>query len=308
LKGATLVVDSVNQIDPIVSRFANLLSRDLNTHVNVNCYASFPNKQGFDIHYDRHDVFIIQVSGSKVWKVFEPTIQWPLERQQRKETEPNDEEPYLDCTLTQGDVLYIPRGHWHYALADDPSIHLTAGPQSRSPIDFMSWLVGHLMENEPELRQDFPIVDSELLGGTRPDAELDDCFERVKNKLDTVFKTETIRELFKEYCLTSNGLRRHFNLPDFSLLNDLITEDMVFSLADEQKSLVDYKEEDQQARILMRGNMIYLGPLPREALELIFSGKSTITGKAILEACTELNWEQVKVVLLELHKHGVILI
>ena len=83
---------------------------------------------------------------------------------------------------------------------------------------------------------------------------------------------------------------------------------MAFSLASEQKSLVDYKEEDQQARILMRGNVIYLGPLPREALELIFSGETTISGKLILESCPKLNWEQVKVVLLELHKHGVILL
>ena len=65
-KGATLVINSVNQLDPIVGRFATSLGHELNTHVNINSYTSCPAKQGFDNHFDRHDVFIVQIAGTKV--------------------------------------------------------------------------------------------------------------------------------------------------------------------------------------------------------------------------------------------------
>jgi len=79
-KGATLVINSVQTIDPIAEQFGEILANDMNSSVNINCYVSFPAKQGFDCHYDTHDVFIVQTSGVKKWYVFEPTRQDPLDR------------------------------------------------------------------------------------------------------------------------------------------------------------------------------------------------------------------------------------
>ncbi len=69
VKGATLVINHVQQIDPVVSRFSTMLGSDMNSNINVNCYASYPTKQGFDNHYDTHDVFVVQTAGRKAWKV-----------------------------------------------------------------------------------------------------------------------------------------------------------------------------------------------------------------------------------------------
>lgn len=306
LKGATLVIDSVNHIDPVVSKFSNALSNDMNTHVNINCYASFPNKQGFDIHFDRHDVFIIQISGSKTWKVFDPTIEWPIERQPKVKHPPPEYEPYLECTLQTSDVLYIPRGHWHYALADDPSIHLTVGPQSRSPVDFLNWLVGYLMENESELRKDFPIIDVELMGGSRSDDDLDLTLNKVYKNLGDVFESDRIRELFREYCMTTNSLRRNYDLPKFVILSENLSAESEFKIAAEQKSIIDYNDDDCRARILLRGHVMFLGPIPKAALECVFNSDSVVTGNLILQTCPELQWEQVKIMLTELHSRGVI--
>jgi len=146
-QGATLIINNVNQIDPIVGRFAALLGHELNTHVNINSYTSCPTKQGFDTHYDKHDVFIVQLAGKKAWTVFEPTRKWPLERETGPKGDPPDTKPYLECDLTAGDVLYIPRGHWHYAVAVTPSIHFTVGPQARTGIDLLHYLTQKLTKN-----------------------------------------------------------------------------------------------------------------------------------------------------------------
>lgn len=112
--GATLVINHVQHIDPIMEQFAESLANDMNANVNINCYVSFPSKQGFDCHYDTHDVFVIQTMGRKEWKVFEPSRRFPLDRdaaaEKTKYAKPAEGE-YLSCELTPGDVLYIPRGH-----------------------------------------------------------------------------------------------------------------------------------------------------------------------------------------------------
>ena len=60
-KGATFVINHVNRVDPLVEKFQAVLSYELNTWVNINAYMSCPSKQGFDIHFDSHDVFIVHM-------------------------------------------------------------------------------------------------------------------------------------------------------------------------------------------------------------------------------------------------------
>ncbi|NEN92841.1 MAG: cupin, partial [Okeania sp. SIO3H1] len=115
-KGATLILDKIHQRIPEVSIFASKLSYELGYSTQVNAYCSWSSKQGFSRHYDTHDVFILQVEGSKQWYVYTDTLKYPLPNQKSSSLEPPEEEAYLSCILHPGDVLYIPRGHWHYAV------------------------------------------------------------------------------------------------------------------------------------------------------------------------------------------------
>lgn len=46
-------------------------------------------------------------------------------------------------------MLYIPRGHWHYALAgESPCLHLTVGIHAKTGIDWLEWLVNDLRQQE----------------------------------------------------------------------------------------------------------------------------------------------------------------
>lgn len=156
-QGATLIINSVDQLVPAVSDLAAAIGSELGHPGQVNLYCSPADQQGFDTHFDTHDVFILQIEGEKEWFVFRDTVPAPLVYDSSEHLPP-DEPPYLQCRLQPGDVLYIPRGHWHYAIAGKlPSLHLTLGITCRTGIDWLAWLVSEL-QNDPIWRQNLPLV------------------------------------------------------------------------------------------------------------------------------------------------------
>lgn len=305
-KGATLIVNALNQIDPVVGRFASMLSRDLNTHVNINSYASCPAKQGFDTHYDRHDVFIVQVAGTKKWAVLEPTVKWPLERQTFSKGEAPDVNPYIECEMSEGDVLYIPRGHWHYAVAVTPSIHFTVGPQSRSGIDFLMWLTNQLMNNEEFLRKDFPVACINELGGSRSDEDFHVHVESFRQHMTESFQGEGLKEAIVQFCMTSNPLRRTYQFPDMALLQEEIRPQTEFRMAPEQKAVVRYDETSKHAEILIRGHILKLDKISPGVLGTLLDRGGTLKGAELVAASDSDEWEPIKSFLLLMYERGVI--
>jgi ribosomal protein L16 Arg81 hydroxylase len=159
--GATLIINEVHKLIPEIAAFAAELKSDLGYANQVNAYCSWPEKQGFSSHYDTHEVFILQTDGIKQWYVFEDTIKYPLTDQKSSSFPPPETEAYLSCTLHPGDVLYIPRGHWHYAVAsEEPSLHLTLGIHCKTGIDLLEWLAGELRQQK-EWRKSLPLRTNE---------------------------------------------------------------------------------------------------------------------------------------------------
>uniref|UniRef100_A0A832M247 Transcription factor jumonji jmjC domain-containing protein n=1 Tax=Oscillatoriales cyanobacterium SpSt-402 TaxID=2282168 RepID=A0A832M247_9CYAN len=157
-QGATLIINSVDELVPTVAELVAAIRVEMGHPAQVNLYCSPAHQQGFETHYDSHDVFILQIEGEKNWFVFRDTVPYPLPQTQSAEQLPPDEPPYLQCTLNPGDVLYIPRGHWHYAIAGDyPSLHLTLGIHGQTGVDWLAWLIGEL-QTQPEWRQNLPLL------------------------------------------------------------------------------------------------------------------------------------------------------
>lgn len=88
--GATLVLDAVDELHPGVGEFARQLERHLRTGVQVNAYASWTSEEGFGVHWDDHDVLVLQVDGAKRWRIYGPTRQAPSTATQ---TYPNRHRP-----------------------------------------------------------------------------------------------------------------------------------------------------------------------------------------------------------------------
>ena len=62
--------------------------RALRFYSSINMYVTPPSARGFDVHFDYEDVIIIQVHGSKRWRLWEPDpkagqLQLPLRSDQR---------------------------------------------------------------------------------------------------------------------------------------------------------------------------------------------------------------------------------
>ncbi len=130
--GASLVLDHLEDLLPPVRALADLLADRFAALVGANCYASFQGIQAFASHYDTHEVFAIQCAGEKRWRIYAHRADAPLEAPQGEGAQAwidAAKGPVLtDITTRPGDLLYIPRGYFHDAIAtDSQSLHLTFG-------------------------------------------------------------------------------------------------------------------------------------------------------------------------------------
>jgi len=158
-EGATLVLDAVDELSEPVEELAVRLELLFREHVQVNMYAGWQTSRGFDLHWDDHDVFILQVAGRKRWSVYGETRRAPLVSDVERAERPSGE-PVWTATLEDGDMLYVPRGWWHVAepLAE-PTLHLTVGVHNRTGLDLLRWLSERMRASEA-FRRDLPRMSS----------------------------------------------------------------------------------------------------------------------------------------------------
>jgi ribosomal protein L16 Arg81 hydroxylase len=152
--GATLVLDAVDELYEPLRAVAEALELFFHERIQINAYAGWRTSRGFDLHWDDHDVFILQVTGRKQWMVHGMTLAYPVagDPKEPKPTEP----PLWDHILEAGDLLYIPRGFWHVAYPlNEPTLHLTVGVHNRAGLDLLRWLVNRMRSRET-FRMDLP--------------------------------------------------------------------------------------------------------------------------------------------------------
>jgi bifunctional lysine-specific demethylase and histidyl-hydroxylase NO66 len=130
--GATMVLQGLQLTDPLLARAANNLALELDHPVQINAYLSPAAARGLELHFDFHDVFVLQLDGRKRWRVWEPLLRTrnPIRGGAKIDSPTFDElgEPLLDLTLERGDCLYLPRGFPHAAeTVEAASSHLTIG-------------------------------------------------------------------------------------------------------------------------------------------------------------------------------------
>ena len=155
--GATVVVNGVEGHATSVASAAIRLGTALDAKVSVNAYLTPPGSQGFDAHFDTHDVFVLQIAGEKTWHTFDAAVELPLAQQARRIDTGSIGEENEVITLAKGDVLYVPRGVVHRAEArDSMSLHLTFGVYPRTWTDLIQVLFAFLAENDTELRRRLP--------------------------------------------------------------------------------------------------------------------------------------------------------
>jgi hypothetical protein len=134
--GATIVLQALHHNWLPLARFCRRLEVELGHAVQANSYYTPRRSRGFAVHHDTHDVFVLQVSGEKAWRVYEPLWELPLKHHRYTRSLGEHGDLVLELTLSAGDTLYLPRGWLHEALtSDSDSLHVTVGVNVYTWID-----------------------------------------------------------------------------------------------------------------------------------------------------------------------------
>ena len=129
--GASLIAGDTQELTPRLADASSMLGRAFAAAVGVNLYCSFKGVRAFGTHYDLHDVFALQVEGEKVWRLYENRADAPVDfppdtPETRRWLEQSRGRLITEVRMRPGDVLYLPRGWYHDALAQDgASLHVT---------------------------------------------------------------------------------------------------------------------------------------------------------------------------------------
>ncbi len=167
-RGATLVFSQINHRWQPVEHLKQLLEKTFNAALITNLFATKEDAQGFSVHYDSHCVILLQLYGSKKWKLYKAPVDLPLKSQSfgRLKTRPG--EKLADVTLRAGDLLYIPRGVMHEAkTSDQSSLHLTLGIHPVKKIDLLNDLISVISLRDSGFRESLPLNFSSLEGSEK---------------------------------------------------------------------------------------------------------------------------------------------
>jgi hypothetical protein len=179
-QGRTVVIMTMQQRWLPLAVLCRNLEADFRCPVHANLYLTPAGAQGFDVHFDTHEVFVLQLEGHKTWRLYPPTRTLPLVGE--RFTTPRDQlGPVREVHLQAGDLLYLPRGHVHEAFtAECASMHVTLGVNVFRWADLLHEALDAVTRADERLRESLP---SELFAGAAPS---DDIKERFKALLGVV--------------------------------------------------------------------------------------------------------------------------
>ena len=154
-QGASLVIKQIQLTVPRIQWLATSIERQLGCVVGVNAYCSFSSGGAFKPHWDRHDVLVVQIHGTKTWRIWDSTFRNPVERSRGANHDITDAASE-EFVVSSGDVLFIPRGEPHAAsVSRGSSVHVTFGFDGLNGVDVLQRLQNAAGQDD-FLRTDLP--------------------------------------------------------------------------------------------------------------------------------------------------------
>jgi bifunctional lysine-specific demethylase and histidyl-hydroxylase NO66 len=222
--GSTLVLQALHRVWPPIIQFCQLLAAELGHPVQANAYVTPPQNQGFSNHYDVHDVFVLQIQGSKRWQIHAPVLEAPLRDQPWNDRKAAvqaraAEKPLIEAVLEPGDCLYLPRGFLHAAKAlGGVSSHLTIGVHAWTRFAIAEQMLQqalHKVAQDPAIRGSLPIgVDFNQSEALRPDVEL------VRRTLVSAVQSSDLNAIFDTLRRNHHGTQRAAPIGPLRQLHD----------------------------------------------------------------------------------------
>lgn len=124
-QGGAVVLEGVDILDPNINTFAAQIDEALPCAF-INCAAFFSQRdnEAYGGHCDCDDVLVVQISGEKRWRLFEPQQRRYLNNGPLSASQMGKQ--VAELTLRPGDALYVRAGVPHICqTSGDHSLHLS---------------------------------------------------------------------------------------------------------------------------------------------------------------------------------------
>lgn len=192
---ASLILNHVDEFVPTLKSICQDLEKIFYCDSWVNVYGTFGNEEGFGIHWDDHDVIVLQLDGKKNWQIFDKSREHPISGD--PDNKPAPEYPNERLILEPGDGLFIPRGQWHNVSPEGTSLHLTFTVFRKKWVDYFHWAIDHSKFAE-FLRTDIDFSNASI--------------GNLNKEIIQVFNQESINS-YNDYCKTKSITNQIYNFP-----------------------------------------------------------------------------------------------
>jgi len=155
--GYTLVFEAFERYSKSIESIVNTLTNTFQCVTHTHAFFTPANAQGYKIHYDTDDAFILQISGRKRWQIYEGPEYLPSGPNRYDSSVHKPGKLLQDIILEPGDMLYIPRGVMHNPnCLEDWSLHLAIGIHTITWEDLLTEAINSAISRNPNLRSSVP--------------------------------------------------------------------------------------------------------------------------------------------------------
>ena len=271
--GNTIILNFLDRRWEPIRRLSEMLTDVLGYPAGANAYLTPPRAQGFPAHYDMQDVFILQLEGKKLWKLYENYFPFPIKG--LTETKPVEPGPLLcEVNLCPGDLLYIPRGWVHEALTGETySLHLTAG------IYPLTWgnLFSELLNEMPEFRRSIP---KKVLHSKGEEIPWLDYLKELQRGCEETANWEKALDRIKQKMFAKRVKPFHFGLAAEINLEKM-NEETLFKKKEGVAPVIQTEELETTIAI---GEKVISGPAYMEPVLEAMMAKSSFSAKTLPDA------------------------
>ena len=220
-KGASIILNDINRFNSSLLNISNELQELTNGRCQANLYFSMESNQAFGPHCDEHDVFAIHFEGEKVWNIYEnidnAPINHPMFKYTAEERTQRAGKIIDQIILKPGDLLYLPRGQYHDALASKSgAIHIAFGLTYFKSIDLISLLWEKFVTSD-FIRKDIKQNASK--------EQLKEHLKTLSKELEAIINKEEITDIVYE-----NIKKWPYTIKEYSLRN-LISEGRKYTVS-----------------------------------------------------------------------------
>ena len=245
-EGNTLAMAGFQHIHHNLRKFCFDMENLFGHPFQTNLYLTPKDSKGFSPHWDSHDVMVLQISGTKYWKIYENGMVL-ADTQLKFEKKDFDAGKVMDEILLEpGDFLYIPRGLTHDAYTDENhSLHVTTGMLGFTWSQYMIESIVHLSKTDKQFRRFIPLG---IINSNQPDysTQVNDLLEKIREQLMTKSGLDRFsKELYdKQNDCTSNLLAEVMSLDQVNCETNIVKREGISFSISQREDVVFLKSRD----------------------------------------------------------------